>query len=93
MKPEPRPLYFWLSFIALIMGMAINGVFGYLNYAERREMRTEQQMTRTMLNARAKIQIKLVAALSEGRALTNAELTEINRLWMAAEYQFVENGK
>lgn len=53
-------------------------------------MRDEQRMTRTMLNARAKIQIKLVAAASEGRSLTSAEITEINRLWQAAEYQFVE---
>lgn len=88
--PQPRPLYFWLSFIALVLGMVMNGVFGYLNYVERRDMRAEARMTREMLNARARIQIKLVGAVSEGRALTPSEITEINRLWIAAEYQFVD---
>lgn len=88
--PTPRPLYFWLSFIAFVVGMAINGIYGYLNYVERQDMRAEARMSRTMLNARAKIQVKLFTALAEGRPLSQTEITEINRLWIDAEYQYID---
>lgn len=88
--PPARPLHFWLSFIALVVGMMMNGIFGYLNYIERRDMRAEARMSRSMLNARARIQVKMFTALSEGRPLTQAEITEVNRLWIEAEYQYID---
>ena len=88
---DKRPNHqFWLSLVLMAVFGVANVIFSYLNYRERTEMRREANMTREMLNARARIQIRLVAALSEGRPLTKAEITEINRLWQAAEYQFVE---
>ena len=69
----------------VLFGIA-NTVFSYLNWTERASMHREQQMTRTMLNARAIIQMTLVQAASEGRPLTAEEERQINRLWIAAEY-------
>lgn len=83
MKPTPRPLHFWLPFTLLAIGTALN-VLAYVR----------EHMNRDMLNARAKVQIRLVNALSEGRCyFTEDEKTEINRLWVAAEYHLVANGK
>lgn len=53
-------------------------------------MRAEARMSRSMLNARARIQVKMFTALSEGRPLTQAEITEVNRLWIEAEYQYID---
>lgn len=88
--PPAKPRHFWASFSAMIVFGLINVLFGYLNWHERAEMRSEQRMTRTMLNARARIQVKMFTALSEGRALTPTEITEVNRLWIEAEYQYID---
>lgn len=83
-------MYFWVSFAAMVAFGLMNGIFGYLNYVERRDMRAEARLSRTMLNARAKIQVKLFTALAEGRPLSQTEITEINRLWIDAEYQYID---
>lgn len=64
----------------------VNGVFGYLNWLERSEMRAEQNMTRTMLNARATIQMILIDAAKAGRPLTPDEVRIVDRLYVPAEY-------
>lgn len=89
--PTPRPLYFWLSFIALVVGMITNATFGYLNYSERAEMRAEARMTRQMLNARGQVQLILVDAAKSGRPLTQEEIRTIDRLFVPAEYNLVES--
>lgn len=45
------------------------------------------QLSRTMLDSRARIQVILVTAALEGRKLTPSEVDEITSLWRAAEYQ------
>lgn len=82
----PHPKYFWLSFAAMLMFGVINGVFGYLNWLERSEMRAERNMTRTMLNARATIQMILIDAAKAGRPLTPDEVRIVDRLYVPAEY-------
>lgn len=89
----PPPRYFWLSFAAMVAFGVLNGVFGYLNWQERAMMRAEQKMTRTMLNSRAKVQVMLVMAASEGRPLTALEQREIFQLWQSAEYDQIETKK
>ena len=44
------------------------------------------QLSRTMLNSRAKIQIILCSAALEGRRLNAEEVDTIKRLWESAEY-------
>lgn len=53
------------------------------------------QMSRTMLNARARIQIILLGAALEGRKLTPEEVDTVKRNWTEAEYDLVagENNK
>lgn len=82
----PHPKYFWYSFTAMVILGVINTVFGYLNWLERSEMRAEQQMTRTMLNARATIQMILIDAAKAGRPLTPDEVRVVDRLYVPAEY-------
>lgn len=81
---------YWISLALMAVFGIGNIVFSYLNWRERAEMRAEAQMTRTMLDARARIQMKLIEAASVGRPLTLQEQTEINRLWVAAEYTKAE---
>ena len=89
-KTPPRPLYLWLSSIINVAALVLNGVFGYLNYTDRRDMRAEQRMTRPMLNARATIQMMLVDAAKTGRPLTADEIRVIDRLYVPAEYDAVQ---
>lgn len=84
--PTTKPKYYWLSLSAVVVGILVNAAFGYLNWQERAEMRREQNMTRTMLNARAQIQITLFEAAKRGGQLTPAEVQTIDRLWIPAEY-------
>jgi len=68
----------------------INAVFSYLNWNERIDMRQEQAMTRTMLNARATIQMILIDAAKTGRPLTADEIRVVDRLYVPAEYDNVD---
>lgn len=68
----------------------LNVIFSYLNYTERRDMRSEQRMTRSMLNARATIQMILIEAAKTGRPLTPDEIRIVDRLYVPAEYDTVE---
>ncbi len=86
MDTPPPAKYFWLSFAAMLAFGIANVIFGYLNYIERRDMHNEARMTRAMLNARAIVQMTLVKAAVEGRPLTTSEKEQIDRLWIAAEY-------
>lgn len=86
MDLQTPPRRYWLSFSILLVGTLANCVFGYLNWYERVEMRTEQSMTRRMLNSRARVQTLLVQAASDGRPLSAAEQAEIFKLWIPAEY-------
>lgn len=70
----------------MVLFGAINGIFGYLNYAERAEMQQTQRMTRTMLDSRARIQLILIDAAKAGRALTPEEVRIVDRLYIPAEY-------
>jgi len=77
---------YWVSLaLVAIFGVA-NVIFSYLNYTERMDMRREASMSREMLNARAMILQLLISATAENRALTPGELTQINRLWVTAEF-------
>lgn len=82
--------------VAMIVFGAVNIYFSYQNYWQKVELEQEIQkfrMTRTMLDARATIQITLINAASEGRALTASEKTQIDRLWIAAEYDIEKRPK
>ena len=91
--PTPKPRYFWLSFAAMIAFGVVNCIFGYLNWQERRDMRIEQHMTRTMLNARATIQMILIEAAKSNRPLTPDEIRVIDRLYVPAEYDVEGHGR
>lgn len=81
-----HPKYFWHSFMLAALALIINGVFGYLNWLERSQMRAEQQMTRTMLNARATVQQTSFNALKRAGLLSPQEIEEVYKLWVPAEY-------
>lgn len=86
MSDEALPTRHWISFSLVVVGIFVNGLFGYLNWQERVEMRKEQNMTRDMLNARATIQMILIDAAKAGRPLTADEVRVVDRLYVPAEY-------
>lgn len=83
---SPHPKYFWYSFTANVIFSLVNGAFGYLNWVEREEVKVEQRMTRTMLNARATVQQTSFNALKRAGLLSPQEIEEVYKLWVPAEY-------
>ena len=68
--------------------------FGFYNIYDRRaktdEIKSAQTLQRSMLNARARIQIILLNANLEGRKLSPQEVDQIQTLWKKAEYDQAE---
>ena len=91
----------WRNIIAMVT-LVSSAVFATLNYLNSRAtneqinwvteqmkvMSKEKEMTRQMLDSRAEIQMILIQAASDGRALTPAEVITINRLYVPAEYPY-----
>jgi len=92
-QPTLKSHYPWLSLAAMIVFGMLNVVFSYLNWQERSDMRQEQRMTRTMLNARGTIQLILIEAAKADRSLTSEEIRMIDRLYVPAEYDIVGSQK
>jgi hypothetical protein len=67
-----------------------NGMLHAYSIYDRRRIHGEQTMNRTMLDARARIQIVLIKTGTRRAAFTEAERTVICENWDAAEYAYVE---
>ncbi|MGI8542465.1 MAG: hypothetical protein ACR2MD_03200 [Aridibacter sp.] len=76
--------YIYIGLITILIVATISSI------VSSRMIRNDVDMTRQMLDARARIQIIHFTALSEGRTLTEQEKQKVRRLWHQAEYSKVQ---
>lgn len=72
--------------IGLIIALLILAFNIYDRRVKVEEIKEVTRLSRSMLNARGRIQIILLNANLEGRRLNAAEIDQIKALWSKAEY-------
>ena len=62
----------------------------FISISDRRDLRRQAELSRKMLDARARIQITLINTGLRRDAFTKSEKQKIGELWSSAEYDLVQ---
>lgn len=88
---DNKALSLLLLMLFEIVNLSLNLYLHSVSKADRKAIRTEQQMSRKMLDARAKIQITLINTGKRRNAFTEDEMKILKENWSEAEYSLVES--